>query len=118
MGIIEVEVAVTEAMELEMTLDSLEATSEMADEAEAIIALTEVGLNVRLALANALEIAEVGIALGIKAAASVIKEVPFMTAKGVGIAVIPAEDKELCRAAIDEGKAVMFEEAKGLGKTD
>lgn len=135
------ELAVADAIALALLAETLEATeatletaSEIAAEAEAIIELTEVGLIVILALAKALEMAEVGTALGIKAAASITKEVPFMTAKGAGIAVIPANakalckeavgvisaaaDNELCKAEMDEGNAVMFDEAKALGKTD
>ena len=111
------------ATELE-TDESVEVVvaSEIAEEAEASIELTDVGLNVMLPLetklAKALERAEVGTALGIKAAASVIKVVPFITANGVGMAVTPADDKALCKAAIDEGTAVIMLEAESCGKMD
>lgn len=111
------ELAVADAMALALLAETLEATEEIAAEAEAIIELTEVGLIVIIALAKALEMAEVGTALGIKAAASITKEVPFMTAKGAGIAVIPANAKALCKEAVGV-IAVVFDEAKALGKTD
>ena len=117
------------------TLEAAEAALETADDAEAIRELIDVGLIVTLPfetkLAMALEIGVTGMALGIKAAGSVTREVPLNTANGVGIAVIPADDNALCRAAVGvipaDDNALWRAAAEGcievkladaLGKTD
>ena len=88
--------AEAEALETALAIEdeTLEAESAIEDIIELTVELLET------ALVKALEMAEVGIALGINAAGSVIKEVPFKTAKGVGMAVTPADDKALWITAV------------------